>query len=377
MHKRAINLPKLLEKRSHFLFGPRATGKSTLIRSTLPQARVYDLLEADTFRRLLADPSLIEGETGADELVVIDEIQKLPLLLDEVHRLIGKRQQRFLMTGSSARKLRHGSANLLAGRAFAAELFPLTAGEIAQFDLLSYLNSTGLPEFYGSDMADEFLEAYVGTYLKEEVQAESLVRNLAAFNRFLEVIALTNGEELNYASLASDTGISVRTLEGYFSILDDTLIGFRVLPFTLTKKRKAITRSKYWLFDVGVVNALAKRGAIKAGSELFGKAFEHFMALELRAFLSYQRKKLALTYWRSTSQFEVDFILGQKLALEVKSTTMVADKHLKGLRALAEEGLVEKYGVVSLDPNVRSTSDGITIWPWQVFLAKLWSGELV
>ena len=371
MYDRILNLQDLLKKRSHFLFGPRATGKSTLIRKSLPHARIYDLLHAETYRRLLRQPSLLEEETTEQDLIVLDEIQKLPSLLDEVHRLIEKRRQRFLLTGSSARKLRHGGANLLAGRAFQAELFPLTCAEINGFDLNTYLNSTGLPEFYGNDLASEFLQAYVGTYLKEEVQAESLVRNLVGFNRFLEVVALCNGQEINYAAISSECSVPVRTLEGYFSILDDTLVGFRIPAFRHTTKRKAITRSKYWLFDVGVVNCLARRGTIAPDSELFGHAFEHFIALELRAFLSYNRSNIPLQYWRSTSLHEVDFVLGNRVALEVKATTQVVDKHLKGLRALAEEGLVKTLGVVSLDPHPRRTADGIHIWPWRLFLEQL------
>ena len=375
MYQRKLDIAKLLKTRSYFLFGPRGTGKSTLIEQTLPGARIYDLLDAEVFQRLLREPKIIGQETNENTLVVIDEIQKIPSLLDEVHRLIVKRKQRFLLTGSSARKLRKGEANLLAGRAFQAELFPLTSQEIHDFDLLAYLNTTGLPEFYAQTMAAEYLRAYVGTYLKEEVQAEALTRNLPGFTRFLEVVALSNGEEINFANIASDSGIAVRTLEGFFGILNDTLIGFSIPPFLRTVKRKAITRSKYFLFDIGVVNSLARRGKIEYKSELFGRAFEHFIALELRAFISYKRIDSSIQYWRSTSLFEVDFILGQKLALEVKGTDLVSDKHLKGLRAFKEEGLVESYGVVSLDSHERITDDGIYIWPWQVFLSKLWAGE--
>lgn len=376
MYPRKLDLSALLAKRSHFLFGPRATGKSTLIEQSLPSAKVYDLLDSDTFQRLLRAPGLIAEETDAKTLVVIDEIQKLPSLLNEVHRLIAKRKQTFLMTGSSARKLKRGAANLLAGRAFQAELFPLTSSEIPDFDLLTYLNTTGLPEFYGDDLAREFLDAYVGTYLREEIQAESLVRNLPGFSRFLEVVTMTNGEEINYASISSDIGVSARTLENYFSILDDTLIGFAVPSFKATTKRKAITRSKYYMFDVGVVNALTNRGAIALKSELFGRAFEHFIALELRAWLSYHRIREPLQYWRSTSKFEVDFIVGDRLALEVKGTDLVSAKHLKGLRALKEEGLIKHYAAVSLDPEPRMTDDGIHIWPWRVFLERLWANQL-
>lgn len=376
MYQRILNLHKLLKKRSYFLFGPRGVGKSTLIAETLPEARIYDLLDASEFQRLLINPTLISEETTANTLVVIDEIQKLPQLLDEVQRLIVKRKQTFLLTGSSARKLRHGGANLLAGRAFQASLLPLTSREIPDFDLLAYINTTGLPEFYDHNDVHEYLKAYVGTYLQEEIKAEALTRNLSGFVRFLEVVALCNGEEINYANISSDCGVPARTLESYFGILDDTLIGFSIKPFLSTIKRKAITRAKYYLFDIGIVNTLAHRGYIKPGSELFGRAFEHFIALELRAYIAYCNNNLSLQYWRSTAHHEVDFIIENKLAIEVKGTDLVKDKHLKGLRALKEEGLIENYIVVSLDSNARITDDGIRILPWEDFLNKLWSGNL-
>jgi predicted AAA+ superfamily ATPase len=376
MYSRTLKIADLLEKRSHFLFGPRATGKSTLIASQLPSAHVYDLLDPVTFQRLLMNPSLISQETSQHDQIVIDEVQKLPQILDEVHRLIFSRNQKFLLTGSSARKLNRRGTNLLAGRAFRADLFPLTSREIPDFDLLKYVNSTGLPEFYGSPLAKDFLHAYVGTYLQEEIQAESLTRNLPAFTRFLEAIALSNGEEMNFASISSDCGVPVRTLAGYLSLLADTLLGFEVPAFVKTAKRKAVSRSKHYLFDIGVVNTLANRGEINYKSELFGRAFEHFIALELRAWLSYTNQRLPLQYWRSTSKFEVDFVIGNSLALEVKGTDLVSDKHLKGIRALKEEGLIHRYGVVSRDPNYRLTNDGIEIWPWKLFLDLLWEMKL-
>jgi len=377
MYERMLNLNSLLNTRSYFLFGPRATGKSTLIQQTLPNAVIFDLLEAETFTRLLKYPKLIEEQTSAEDWIVIDEIQKLPSLLDEVHRLIQKRQQRFLLTGSSARKLRKGAANLLAGRAFTAELFPLVSAEITDFDLLAALNSTSLPEFYNSDHVDDFLEAYVGTYLREEIQAESLTRDLPGFNRFLEVVALGNGEEINFASVASDTGVNVKTVSNYFSILEDTLIGFKLSPFQSTKKRKAVTRSKFYLFDLGVVRWINQRGIVRPKSELFGKALEHLIVLELRAYLSYRRKRIPMQYWRTNSGFEVDIVLGDRLAIEIKSTDLIKDKHLKGLRALKEEGVVERFAVISLDDTARVTNDGISIYPVKQFLEMLWGDQLL
>ena len=325
------------KKKSTFLLGPRGTGKSTLIRQALPNAVVYDLLDADVFASLVKRPKLLEEQTSPDQIVAIDEIQKLPSLLDEVHRLIEKRRQRFLLTGSSARKLRRGSANLLAGRAWHSSLFPLQAKEIPDFDLLTYLNTGGLPFIYGSDHASEELRTYTNLYLREEVQAEALTRNIAGFARFLDAAAFSNGQELNYEGIASDSGVKARTVHNYVEILVDTLLAYTLEPFRRTQKRKAITRQKLYFFDVGVVGQLCRRSYIRERSELFGLAFEHFIINEVRAHLGYERIDLPMQYWRSTSQFEVDLIIGTDLAVEIKASALVTDKHLKGLRALREE----------------------------------------
>ena len=375
MYRRILDLGHLLGKKSFFLFGPRATGKTTLIQQ-LPQARHYDLLDAITAQRLIKRPSLLEEENQGAKIIVIDEIQKLPQLLDEVHRLIEKKGYKFLLTGSSARKLKRGGVNLLAGRAWRASLFPLTSAEIPQFDLLTYLNRGGLPEVYDSSDYTEELQAYTGLYLREEIQYEALTRNIQAFSEFLDMMALSNGEEINYEGISRDLQVSPATVKNYISILDDTLLGFHLLGYTKSKKRKAISRFKYYFFDLGVTNTLCNRGQIKEKSELFGKAFEHFIILEMRAFLSYSRTPLLMQYWRTTSQFEVDLIIGDKTAIEIKSAATIQDKHLKGLRAFKEEKLVEKYYVVSLDSEVRITADGIYIFPWKIFLQKLWMGEL-
>jgi predicted AAA+ superfamily ATPase len=246
---------------------------------------------------------------------------------------------RFLLTGSSARKLRRGGANLLAGRDWEAQLFPLTYVEIEDFELLKYLNTSGLPAIYGNPESKEELIAYVGTYLAEEISAEAATKNLAAFSEFLTLCALSNGEEINFESMARDCGISPSTLKAYFQILSDTLVGFELSGYTKTKKRKSISRAKHYFFDIGIVSTLCKRGRIEEKSELFGKAFEHFIILEIHAYNSYARKMQDLNYWRSTSQYEVDLIVGGNIAIEIKETALVQDKHLKGLRALKEEKL--------------------------------------
>ncbi len=376
--KRRLNLAQLVKNKSFFLFGPRSTGKSTLIQEQLPDAVVYDLLDAEVLRKLLERPKILAEENpDRTKLIVIDEIQRLPSLLNEVHRLISKERRTFLLTGSSARKLKREGTNLLAGRAWRADLFPLTFDEIPDFNLLRYLNRGGLPQVYLSERPEEELSAYTAMYLREEIQAEALTRNLQSFSTFLDVMALCNGEEVNFQSLASDCGVSPGTLKNYIQILEDTLLGFSLKGFTKTKKRKAISRIKHYLFDVGVVNSLARRGEIRAKSELFGKAFEQWVIQEMRAYLSYTRSQYEMSYWRSLSQFEVDLLVGDKLAIEIKATSLAQEKHFKGLRALKEEKIFKKYIIVSLDSKPRTTDDGIEILPWKTYAQKLWAGDLI
>ena len=311
MYKRILDPASLLKKKSFFLFGPRGTGKTTLARQTLRNAHIIDFLELQTYREYLRNPSILY-EQELKPIVVIDEVQKLPEILDEVHRIIEEKKTTFLLTGSSARKLKRGGSNLLGGRAWWAELFPLTSNEIPDFDLLTYLNRGGLPSIYSSEDYIEELKAYTALYLKEEIQNEALTRKIPQFSEFLEIMALSNGEEISYQSIAGDCGVSPNSVKNYVQVLEDTLIAFQLRAFTKTRKRKAISRSKLFLFDIGVTNSLAHRGDILEDSEMFGKAFEHFILLEIRAFLSYARKDISMYYWRSTSQFEVDLILGDQ-----------------------------------------------------------------
>lgn len=376
--ERTLNLPNLLKKKSHFLFGARGTGKSTLARKQLPNSVYLDLLDDLVYSRLLRNPSLLADLIPtASKLVVIDEVQRIPQLLNEVHRLIEMRRLRFLLTGSSARKLKRGAANLLGGRAWEARLLPLTSLELGDhFNLLRYLNRGGLPEIYASDHPADELRNYVRLYLREEIQAEAMVKKLDHFARFLDVAAIANLEEQNFEAIASDAGVPARTVASYFEILEDTLIGFQLLSFQKTMKRKAIKRAKFVFFDVGVAGALAKRGNVEFGSELIGKAFEHFIIQEVRAYLAYTNQlDVPMHYWRSTTQLEVDLIIGDSIALEIKASERISAQDLKGLKALAEERLLQRYMVVSRDPLTRS--DGfIELVPWQHFLSRLWAGEL-
>lgn len=379
MFQRILNLKELLEKKSFFLFGPRATGKSFLIAQQLGgKALIIDLLRSDLYLRLSANPELLEGmtENSAYSYIVIDEVQKIPQLLNEVHRLIENKKVRFLLTGSSARKLRHGHVNLLAGRAWEANLFPLTSQEILDFNLDRYLHFGGLPPVYASNFPQEELFAYVNTYLKEEIQSEALVRKIPAFSRFLKMSALTSGDILNFSSIANDTGIPVSTVREYYQILEDTFIGFMVPAWQKSQKRKAVSTGKFYFFDIGVKNTLAQISQISPQSDLYGQAFEHFIALELRAYLSYRRIHQPLCYWQTYQKNEVDFVVGDSVAIEVKTSNNISRKHLKGLLSLAEEKICKKYYLISHDEINRQDGE-ITIIYWKDFLSALWGDKII
>lgn len=379
MFTRVLGLHDLLAHSSLFLFGPRQTGKSTLLRTLFPRAKFYDLLEADTFRELSAAPELIRQRLQAeDTLVIIDEIQKLPLLLDEVHLLIERNKSlRFILTGSSARKLKRGGANLLAGRALTYHLHPLVSPEVHYERLHERLNLGSLPAVFTSPVPQELLKAYVGAYLQEEILAEGLVRNIGAFSRFLATAGLTNGEQVNFTAVGSDTGVPPRTVREHYQILEDTLIGHLLPPFQKTLKRKPVSTPKFYFFDVGVANMLARRGPIAPGTELFGRALEHFIFLELRAYLDYRRLDYPLTYWRSRSQFEVDFVIGDEVAVEVKAKSLVSARDLKGLHALSEDVTLRGKVLVCTEREPRRLEGDIDVLPVETFLRKLWGGEIV
>ena len=372
---RCLRLAPLLKQKSHFLFGPRSIGKTTLIQAELPKAVVYDLLDLEVYDRLLRRPKLIEEEFDPKEILVIDEIQKLPKLLDSIQRLIQKKSAKVLMTGSSARKLKRDGANLLGGRAWEAQLFPLTSIEIPDFDLLQYVNRGGLPHIYYSSQFEKELAAYTRLFIQEEIIQEAQLRKVDQFIRFLDVIGLQNGEELHFQGISNDTGIPAVTIQTYIELLEDTLIGYELKPFIKTKKRKAITRSKLFLFDLGVTRHLARRGTILDKSELFGKAFEHFIINEVRAWNSYREHHHELAYWRSVNQQEVDLIIGNEYAVEIKATELAQEHHLKGLLALKEEGLIKNYILVSQDPAPR-VMKGIQIMPYRDFLREIWGVKL-
>ena len=377
--RRILQLAPLLAMKSFFLLGPRATGKTTLIRQQLAEtATIIDLLDSRYFLRLSSAPHELESIIAAApaDIIVIDEIQRIPELLNEIQRLIESQNLTFLLTGSSARKLRRGKANLLAGRVWSAGMFPLIYQEIIDFNLERYLRYGGLPAVYLSEYPEEELDAYVNTYLKEEILAEGLIRRLSPFSRFLKTIALANGEMINFTKLANDCQVPPSTATEYVALLEDTLVGFLLPAWTESKKRKAIKTGKFYFFDPGITHILAGTEALDRNSNLYGKSFEQFICMELRAYLSYTRKKLTLTYWRSKNGHEVDFLLGTKTAIEVKSTQKSSTNDFKGLKYLKEEGVFKNLILVSQDP-ISTLTDNILALPWEKFLTDLWKDKFI
>ena len=371
--ERIVDLKSLLEKKSYFLFGPRQTGKTSLIRHTLKGVRVYDLLDTSVYLALSQYPGRIAQElTPADQVVVIDEIQRLPILLNEVHRLIEDKGIRFLLTGSSARKLRRGGVNLLGGRARTKYMHPLTSRELGKgFDLPRALERGLIPSVYFSDDPHADLQAYAGLYLQQEIVAEGATRNVPAFSRFLRVAALCNATIVNFTNVANDAQVPRTTVYEYFEILKDTLVLQELPAWQKSTKRKPLASSKYYFFDGGVIAAL--RGeALRSHTPGFGEAFETFLMHELSSYRDYI-SGVPLSYWRSTSGFEVDFIIGDHTAVEVKAKENIAPQELKPLLALAEEKKLKRYLLVSLEPRPRKVGP-VTILPYNQFLEALWSG---
>ena len=383
MFKRTLDLPEAGSE-SFFLWGPRQIGKSTLLREVYPDGRWIDLLRAEEFRRYLARPESLREEIEAEpsqlgRQIVIDEIQKVPALLDEVHWLIENRGLHFALCGSSARKVKRGAANLLGGRAMRYELHGLTAAELGRdFDLDRMLNHGYLPRIYQASRPRKMLDAYVADYLKEEVAAEGLVRNLPSFSDFLDIAALSDCEIVNFSNIARECGVSSHTTKSHFEILEDTLLGRWLPAYRKRPKRRVIRAPKFYFVDVGVVNRLARRGELLAGSELYGKAFENWVFHELSAFVSYCDYDGELSYWRLASGIEVDFVLGDmKVAIEAKSSERITQDHLKGLRALAEDHpKVGRRIVVCRERRARKTQDGIEVLPVADFVKRLWDGDL-
>lgn len=364
---------------SVFLFGARQTGKSTILRQQFPDAIYIDLLDTELKGRFKRRPGLLYemlADKAVGTLVIIDEIPEVPELLNEVHRLISERGLVFVLCGSSARKLKRKGYNTLGGRAYPVYLFPFVSAELPDFNLEQAVNYGMLPPHYLAKNPQRRLSAYIDVYLKEEIKEEALVRNLNAFQRFLEVAALTDGEMVNYQNIAQDCGVSANTVMSYFDILEDTLIGFRMPAYTKTMKRRLVQAPRFYYFDVGVANHLLHRKNLVRGTVEYGHAFEHLVVQELRAWLGYTQSTDRLSYWRTYTGQEVDVVIGDaRVAIEIKSVEEVLPRHLKGLKAFKADYPECRSIIVSLDPIERRMGD-VECLPVLKFFKMLWSGEI-
>jgi len=361
------------------LWGPRKTGKTTLLKQQFSEAFWIDLLDFDLYLALSQKPTRLRQilEAQPERTIVVDEVQKVPQLMDEIHWLIENKGYQFILSGSSARKFKRGTVNLLGGRAWRFLLFPFVTKEVKAFNLNRALFSGLLPAHYLSPDPEMDLKAYVQDYLKEEIQAEALTRNLPAFSKFLFSAALTNGMLLNYSNAARDAGVSVKTIREYYQILDDTLIGRQLPPWKKGKKRRLIETSKFFFFDVGIVSALLNYKSLTPGTREYGRAFEHFILQECWAYSHYSKIEFPITFWRTASGAEVDLILGDAdAAIEIKSSENVGDRP-KGLHLFLEEKECKKSFIVSRELIPRKLDSHITVLPWQTFCEMLWAGKII
>ena len=375
MLERIFQISKELDG-SIFLFGGRQTGKTTILRQQFPNTTYFDLLDTNVRKRLQQRPVLLY-ETLKDKptatLVIIDEIPEVPELLNEVHRLIVERQLVFILCGSSARKLKRKGHNTLGGRALPVYLYPLVSAEIPDFDIDRAVNYGTIPPHYLSRNPWRLLAAYIDVYLKEEIKEEALVRNLDAFQRFLEVAALTDGEIINYNNIAQECGVHATTVSSYFDILEDTLIGYRIPAYTKVMKRRLVQAQRFYYFDVGVTNYLLHRKELIRGSADYGHAFEHLVVQELVAYMHYRHCEEKLSYWRTYTGVEVDIIVGDaRIAIEIKSTEVVQNRHIKNLKAFAEEHPDSELMIVSLDVFTRQMGKIECIYVMD-FFHRLWT----
>lgn len=362
-----------------FLWGPRKVGKSSYLKLHFKSARYFDLLDRAVEMQFRLNPGLLKELIGAslDPLVIVDEIQKIPALLDDVHWCLENTPSKFILCGSSALKLKRSAANLLGGRAWRYEMMPLTIYELGKdFEWLRAINHGLIPQHYQSNHPDKFFQGYIYDYLQEEIQAEAKLRHVEIFARFLEVVANTHGQLLNYANVASQCGVSAKTIRAYYQILQDTLLGYRLPPWTHSKNKRLIETEKFYLFDCGLARGLQHIPYIEPKTTEFGRSFEHIIINEVRAYLSYKDKNLPIYFWRTSTGQEVDLIVGHlDLCLEIKASSFVREQDLKGLKALCDDQEVKQAIVVSQDKELRKIGN-ILIMPWQFFCEQLWSGKL-
>lgn len=378
MYKRIFDIENQLDE-AMFLFGARQVGKSTLLKERFPNAIKYDLLKSDLRRRLSRNPeSFREALSSKPEgtLIIVDEIQKVPDLLDEVHWLMVEKKLRFILSGSSARKLKRSGANTLGGRAQPRTLYPLVWPEVTDFEIDKAVQNGMIPRHYMASNATDRLEGYVNIYLKEEIQEEALVQDIEVFERFMEIAAISDGEMINYENIASDCGIAAKTAKAYFQILKDTLVGFEIPAYRKVIKRKLVQAPRFYYFDVGLTNYLLGRNSLKRGTVEYGHAFEHLVMQEIIAYHGYTRSREAISYWHTYTGIEVDAVIGDaKVAIEIKSSEEIKTKHKAGLKAFKEEHPDARLILVSLDPITRISDDKELIFVID-FFRMLWNGEI-
>lgn len=377
MYQRILQLPA---KKHFFLFGARNTGKSTLIKNRYDHetSRYIDLLNSEDENRYRLNPSILASEVEAlpnnIQHIIIDEVQKNPKLLDIVQMLMGRTDKTFIMTGSSARKLKHGGANLLAGRAFVYHLYPLTASELDDdFDLDHALRWGTLPEISQCETdleRQEFLNAYAHTYLKEEIIVEQVVRNLDPFRKFLEVAAQCNGKIINYSNIARDVGADDKTIKSYYSILEDTLIGFMLEGYTGSFRKRLSQKPKFYFFDPGVVRALSRQSSIGLipRTHAYGNAFEHFIILECMKLSDYHRKDYRFNYLRTPSDVEIDLVIERPgkplLCIEIKSNADISQEDISSFKHITSE--IEQCEAVVFSQDKYAKKFGhVLVLPWQ------------
>lgn len=378
MYKRIFDIERKLDE-GMFLFGARQTGKSTLLKERFKGAVYYDLLDPNLRKAFKRNPNSLKEalwDKPAGTLVIIDEIQKVPELLDIVHTLMVDKGLFFILSGSSARKLKRSGANTLGGRAIPETLYPLVWPEVTDFQIDRAVQNGMIPRHYMVEDATKRLSGYVKVYLDEEIREEGEVRELDAFERFMEIAAISDGEMLNYSNIASDCGVSAKTVKSYFQILYDTLIGYEIPAFRKEIKRKIVQAPRFYYFDVGLANYLMGRHSLKRGTDDYGHAFEHFVMQEIIAYKGYNDKRDTISYWHTYDKKEVDVVIGDaKVAIEIKSTEHVETKHKKGLKAFKEEHPDCRLILVSLDPITRKSGDKELIYVLD-FLKMLWNGNL-
>lgn len=381
-YKRVLKI-ELPQKQSAFLWGARKTGKSTYLKENFKESVYIDFLLTDLMYEYTIRPStlrerLLVNEQAKKIPVILDEVHKVPGILDEVHWLIENTEMNFILCGSSARKLIKNQSNLLGGRAWRYEMFPLVYPEVDDYNLLQALTRGLIPSHYTQTQYKKSLKAYCNDYLKEEVFNEGLTRNIPAFSRFFESLGYSHGEMTNYANIARECGIDAKTVKEYYQILIDTLLGYFVLPYKKNQNRQVITKTpKFYLFDVGIAGYLTKRHLTELKGEQFGRAFEHLIFLEINAYRSLNDLDFPINYWRTKTGIEVDFILGDaETAIEVKGKNRIDNKDLRGLKTFAEE-YKSKQLIIVCNENEPRKVDNILILPWKTFFEKLWANKII